>query len=568
MMKRAVVAFLFFVLPVVGLADERILSFASDISIFVDGGMRVRETIRVRAEGVNIRRGIFRDFPTDYRDRIGNRYRVGFDVLGVTRDGRPESYRRESMSNGVRIYIGDANVFLAAGEYEYELTYRTTRQLGFFEDHDELYWNVTGNGWDFPIDQASARVELPAPVPVNALTIEGYVGPTGSTDRSVNTEIGGQGIVTIAAARPLGAREGLTLVATWPKGLIPEPTAAQRTARFFGDNLGLLVALVAFVSAFVYLLHAWRKVGRDPAPGVIFPHYVPPDGISPAAMRYITRMGYDKKAFTAAVLSMAVKGYLEIKESKKKYTLSRTHRGKGELTKAEKVLYDKLFSAGDEVLLKNENHAVLGKAMRAHGKVLDRSYNRVYFNRNLPFILPAILILGLGFAIVFMFAQATVPAVLVMIPAALTIVVFFFLLRAPTTAGRKLLDQIEGFRMYLDIAEKDDLELRHPPEKTPQLFEAYLPYALALGVEQSWAEQFADVFAQLEERTGAPYQPGWYQGRWQSSGYGGSVRGMNAMTSSLGSAISSASTPPGSSSGSGGGGSSGGGGGGGGGGGW
>jgi uncharacterized protein (TIGR04222 family) len=285
-------------------------------------------------------------------------------------------------------------------------------------------------------------------------------------------------------------------------------------------------------------------------------------------MRYITRMGYDKKAFTAAVLSMAVKGYLEIKESKKKYTLSRTHRGKGELTKAEKVLYDKLFSAGDEVLLKNENHAVLGKAMRAHGKVLDRSYNRVYFNRNLPFILPAILILGLGFAIVFMFAQATVPAVLVMIPAALTIVVFFFLLRAPTTAGRKLLDQIEGFRMYLDIAEKDDLELRHPPEKTPQLFEAYLPYALALGVEQSWAEQFADVFAQLEERTGAPYQPGWYQGRWQSSGYGGSVRGMNAMTSSLGSAISSASTPPGSSSGSGGGGSSGGGGGGGGGGGW
>jgi uncharacterized protein (TIGR04222 family) len=503
MMKRAVVAFLFFVLPVVGLADERILSFASDISIFVDGGMRVRETIRVRAEGVNIRRGIFRDFPTDYRDRIGNRYRVGFDVLGVTRDGRPESYRRESMSNGVRIYIGDANVFLAAGEYEYELTYRTTRQLGFFEDHDELYWNVTGNGWDFPIDQASARVELPAPVPVNALTIEGYVGPTGSTDRSVNTEIGGQGVVTIAAARPLGAREGLTLVATWPKGLIPEPTAAQRTARFFGDNLGLLVALVAFVSAFVYLLHAWRKVGRDPAPGVIFPHYVPPDGISPAAMRYITRMGYDKKAFTAAVLSMAVKGYLEIKESKKKYTLSRTHRGKGELTKAEKVLYDKLFSAGDEVLLKNENHAVLGKAMRAHGKVLDRSYNRVYFNRNLPFILPAILILGLGFAIVFMFAQATVPAVLVMIPAALTIVVFFFLLRAPTTAGRKLLDQIEGFRMYLDVAEKDDLELRHPPEKTPQLFEAYLPYALALGVEQSWAEQFADVFAQLEERTGA-----------------------------------------------------------------
>jgi uncharacterized protein (TIGR04222 family) len=549
-------------------ADERILSFASDISVFVDGGMRVRETIRVRAEANAIRRGIFRDFPTDYRDRIGNRYRVGFEVIAVARDGAPEPYRLQAMDNGVRVYIGDANVFLAPGDYTYELSYRTTRQLGFFEDHDELYWNVTGNGWDFPIDRASARVELPAPVPPSELTIEGYVGPFGSTDRAVNVEFAGAGVVAISSARPLLAREGLTLVATWPKGVIPAPTRMQRASDFFADNIALLIALVAYAGAFAYLLRAWHRVGRDPVPGVIFPHYEPPAGLAPAAVRYITRMGYDNKAFTAGILSLAVKGHVEIEESKKKYTLTATRRGAEPLTRAEKALHDVLFSAGDSILLQNENHAILRKAMRAHAKVLDRSYNRIYFKRNLSVVLPAVLILGLGFAIVFLSAQVTVPAVLILIPAALTIIVFVFLMRAPTASGRKLLDQIEGFRMYLDVAEKDELESRHPPEKTPRLFEAYLPYALALGVEQSWAEQFAAVFKDLEERTGAPYQPRWYHGHWRSNGFGGSVRGINAMTSSLGSAISSASTPPGSSSGSGGGGSSGGGGGGGGGGGW
>jgi len=142
--------------------------------------------------------------------------------------------------------------------------------------------------------------------------------------------------------------------------------------------------------------------------------------------------------------------------------------------------------------------------------------------------------------------------------------IFYHLIKAPTLYGQKIMDQIEGFKLYLSVAEKEGLNMRNPPEKNPELFEKYLPFALALDVENAWSEQFAKVLAQAQTQHG--YTPAWYSGRrWHTHGATG-------LASSLGSAfsstISSSSSPPGSSSGSGGGGSSGGGGGGGGGGGW
>ncbi|HJT97712.1 MAG TPA: DUF2207 domain-containing protein, partial [Rhodanobacteraceae bacterium] len=141
-------------------ADERILDFHSDITIAPDAGMDVAETIRVRAEGNQIRHGIYRDFPTDYRDDLGNRVHVAFEPATLTRDGSDEPFHTEGQDNGIRVYFGSESTLLPPGEYTYVLRYRTTRQLGFFADHDELYWNVTGNGWDFPIDAASATVAL------------------------------------------------------------------------------------------------------------------------------------------------------------------------------------------------------------------------------------------------------------------------------------------------------------------------------------------------------------------------------------------------------------------------
>ena len=143
-------------------ATERILDFRSDIQVQPDSSLVVHETIRVLSEGRSIRHGIFREFPTTYMDKAGNRYIVGFDLVDVRRDGQTETYMQQPMSNGVRIRIGNSSTELAPGEYTYELTYRAKRELGYFAGFDELYWNVTGIGWLFPIDKASA-MRRPAP---------------------------------------------------------------------------------------------------------------------------------------------------------------------------------------------------------------------------------------------------------------------------------------------------------------------------------------------------------------------------------------------------------------------
>jgi len=140
--RRLALALLVCALPAAG--QERVLDFHSDIRIATDGSLGVTETIAVQAEGREIRRGILRDFPTVYRDRAGAKVQVPIEVQGVTRDGRREPWSLERLANGVRIRIGSAQVFLPRGPHEYRITYRTARQLGFFETHDELFWNVNG----------------------------------------------------------------------------------------------------------------------------------------------------------------------------------------------------------------------------------------------------------------------------------------------------------------------------------------------------------------------------------------------------------------------------------------
>ena len=162
---------------------ERILDYHSDIDVGENGEMHVRETIRVYSMGQQIRHGIYRDFPTHYRDRIGNAYVVGFHFLGALRDGAQETWRVEDVSNGERVYLGNSNAMLPPGTHLYELNYSTDRQLGFFGDHDELFWNATGNGWAFPIDSASANVRLPEKIPADDVKLSGYTGRQGSLDQ-------------------------------------------------------------------------------------------------------------------------------------------------------------------------------------------------------------------------------------------------------------------------------------------------------------------------------------------------------------------------------------------------
>lgn len=549
-------------------ADERIYSFHSDIEVQADGWIEVTESITVEAQGDRIRRGIYRDLYTEYRDKFGNDHVCAIEPLSVLRNERPEDFHTVDIERGIRAYFGHRDRLLAHGTHTYSFRYRASRMLGFFDDHDELYWNVTGFDWAFPIDKASATVRFAFDLSRGDVGFEAYTGPFGSTAKEYEARVDADGAVSFEAREPLSAVNGLTIVVTWPKGHVEEPTRLDRFGWLIDDNRNLLVALAGFVLLLIYYVPVWRGHGRDPEEGVIVPRYEPPEGFSPASLRYIRQMYYDDKVLTAAVVNLAVKGYLRINKQGGRHSLTRLDPGPSAppLAAGERELYDALFGQARAIGLAAENHTVLGRAKSAHRKSLTADYKHKYFQTNAYLNLPGIVIVIGTTLVALNVGKGPTPFVLgVIVLMFLAMALFAIIMKRPTLRGRKLLDEMLGFKDYLEIAEKDELNLRNPPEKTPQLFEAYLPYALALGVDQEWSEKFAAVLAAVRGPDGAGYQPGWYNGRWKSSSLRSSTK---SLSRGLQSAISSSVSPPGSSSGSGGGGFSGGGGGGGGGGGW
>jgi uncharacterized membrane protein YgcG len=619
---------------------EQIVDYHSDVQVSAEGTLRVQETIRVVSAGDQIRHGIYRDFPTRYSDRLGNRYSVGFDLVGAARDGEPEQTRIENRSNGVRIYLGRSDYFLPPGEHTYTITYTTDRQLGFFSDHDELFWNVTGNGWIFPIEHASATVHLPGNISANEVRLGGYTGPQGSMAQELTYSAEPNNAFDFATTRPLGSHEGLTILLMWPKGLIQPPTAQQKLAYFLHDNNDAEIGAGGLGAIFLYYLIVWAAVGQDPKKGTIVALYEPPSGFSPAATRYLARMGYDNKAFACAIVDMAVKGYLKIEEPDGTYSLQRLRSDVSDLTPEEKAAANILFEESESVWLHNENHTKIAAAIAAVKKSLKAAELKTYFVTNSVYMIPAALIsLGVivwmasvhgspalaivGFMCVWLtgwsvavaglviasahawrasfegghstggLAAKAMGTTLVAIPfagfevmglamlsgatsifVALTLIgavalhiVFHFLLKAPTRAGRTVLDKIDGFKMFLGSVEGEQIRRAMEPQKTPEVFEKFLPYAMALGVEKAWAEKFSGVIDRAGQTPGSDssgYSPVWYSGPgWNSFGAAGFA---SSLSSSFSSAISSSSAAPGSSGGGSGG--SGGGGGGGGGGGW
>ncbi|HEY6970498.1 MAG TPA: DUF2207 domain-containing protein [Candidatus Angelobacter sp.] len=623
-------------------ADERILSFDSHITLHADGTMLVRETIQVRAAGEQINHGIYRDFPTRYKDRLGNRVTVMFEVGDVQRDGHAEPYHTESISNGVRVYFGDKDVLVSHGIHTYVLTYETNRQLGFFPDHDELYWNVTGNGWIFPIDVATATVVLPPQITF-ITGVNGYAGREGERGKDVRASRDSEGNPHFRAEN-LGPKEGLTIAVTWPKGLIAEPTRAQKIKWFLSDNRSALIGIIGLLVVLAYYAVVWAEVGRDPKAGTIVPLYEPPDNMSPASMRYLERMGFDDKTFTSAILGLAAKKHLTIEQMKSgTYRLIEKSDANhaAPLSSDERMLKERLFEDGETLALSSDHSAVMRKAQQALSTALHTGMEKTYFVTNSRYVWPGIaLTIASALAVIFssggpspsgqlavaifmtvwlsgwsvgvaallhavvrawksaraskavggvsavgitlfsipfvlgeifgicMLAWALSPVGMLMILLLLGAnVLFHHLLKAPTLAGRQLMDRVDGFKMFLSAVDGQRMNTMMPVGQTPELFERFLPYALALGVEQAWAEQFSHVLATVGApgHESATYSPSWYSGGFIGSSPAAFA---SSFSSAFSSAVSSASTPPGSSSGGGGGGSSGGGGGGGGGGGW
>lgn len=616
-------------------ARERITSFNADIQIQADANILVTESIDVIAENSQIRHGIYREIPTILprsKDEgfLGSlaRYEMPFEFLGAERDGHQEDYHTRRMNNGWRYYLGNSSSFVSPGPHHYVFRYRMGRALGFFKDHDELYWNVNGNGWSFPIDAVSADVSLPTPAPI---TVEAYTGPQGSQGRDYKAEDLGQGKAHFESTRPFSPGEGLTLVAGFPKGLVRESDSG------FWQDWGLVIlAVFSLGISFAWLLWAWVQYGQDPEPRPLVPLFYPPRELSPAVMRHADERP-DDSAFAATLLSLAVLGRIKIEKGKKsdQWLLSPVDRSESGLDSTQKAAMG-LFIPGIGNLRDTAREADLGafrSAKISHDSAMEASYKSgtaFNFVKLLPAMallmlsstaiamsgpsiqnIPAPLMAGIayllnlilwggiglfitslrlgrlgingaqlagGFFLAFFGGTASAflawqfyieGAPLLVLHAYFSsalLAVFTMLMPQPSKDHVRLRDEIAGFTHYLGTAEKDRLEKLNPPKETPQLFERYLPYALALGVANEWNARFEKMLEVAAKDPGTyglcPYLPYNSFGR---SGFGS----FSDFGSSFSSSISSASAPPSSSGGGGGGGgSSGGGGGGGGGGGW
>lgn len=564
---RLLVVWLVFLVapPVMAQEAERITRFDVAIDVERDGDIVVTETIGVVSQGYEIRRGIYRDLPRFYL-KDATKYPYAYDVVRVERDGRREPYAVEKEGNAFRIRIGDEDKFLDAGQHAYVIAYAVKNQVRYFDGHDEVYWNATGNFWAFPIEHAEARIRLPGGA--SATKVAGYTGGEGETGKDYRYAFI-DGAHDFVATRPLGAREGMTVAVAFSKGVVDPPSPADARGEWWVRNLSLLLlgGAAGLISLFYGLI--WTRFGRDPAKGPVFPRYAAPDGYSPAAVHHVYNRGVaGNDAFIASIFNLAVHKRLKIDADKERKT-TLTRLAEGSVPGPEdRALETDLFASGDTLTFGGDYNATVTKAHQNFQRRIGAAYGAPYFKWNTGFLLFAV-ILTVGAVIAaanLVVEWTTLHTAGVAILGAMAIAASYFL-PAATEKGQAIRTEIEGFKLYLKTAEQLQLNAAQvgsdaPPPMTVERYERFLPYAVALGVEKPWTEHFE----RLMPREAAEYRPAWSSGRY---GGGRSLSGVNsALVSSLASGVSASLPKSASSSGSGGGGSSGGGGGGGGGGGW
>ncbi len=549
-------------------AAEQINSYDVNIVVEKDGDILVTETIDVTSEGNQIRRGIFRDLPRFFEEdgvRFPNRY----DIKRIRRDGRKEKYDVSQINNAVRWRIGDPDVYLDDGRHVYEIAYSVKNQIRYFDNWDELYWNAIGQYWAFPIERA--RIEITFPDGANPFDINAYTGGYGETGRNTRYRLNGD-VHVFETTRPLRNREGVTVSISVDKGVIDPPSSGDKFAKWWSVNGSLVVLILAAIGVSGFHYNAWRKVGVDPPKGPVFPQYEPPANYSPAGVHYIYNRqlkGHD--ALIASLVNLGVNKWIKIDPvDKKKTTLTRIDEDGAALSvfPAERLFLKKLLSRGSSRTIGGKTDTTFTKAYRSFQSNVSRRFGSEYFKWNFGYIALAVG-MSIGAVVLAGVIAATWTQWHFAGVAALVIVnvIFAYLLPAPTEKGQATRTAIEGFKLYLEKAEKLHLNSAEvgagpPPVLTVERYERFLPYAIALGVEKPWTKHFEKTLP----REASAYDPYWSSGRMHGHR---SLHSMNsALVSSMSSGVSAALPQSSSSSGSGGGGFSGGGGGGGGGGGW
>ncbi len=550
---------------------ERINSFHTDLTVAADGQLTVTEEISIHAEGEEFKRGIVRKLPLLFEDHNGKEHHVQYELTAVEVFGATSPYHIATEGDDFVLYVGSEGNFLQPGDYPYRITYTTKGQVGFFPDYDEIYWNVNGNGWAFAVDSISAVIHLPPTAQVKQTAC--YTGSYGSTETACSDSIIDTHTVSFRG-RAMDYYEGLTVAVGFPKGVVAEPPPPTFWERFAVPLVGGIITLLLLL----YYFLTWFRFGRDPDMPTVIPLFEPPDALSPASVGMVMEGGFDNDLITPAMISLAVKGHVRIDEKKEEmllglitketYTIVKLKGGSG-LPMEEQELLNRMFGSGQmsyeitgtyDPSVQSMASAFRGTLKSQWDSFLNKGNNGRFWW--IPIL--SVIVCGISLVVLHNSYWGDNDAVYIIAFVVANLILFLiyrYLIKRPSEEKQALRARLFGFKMYLGAAEEKQLQHFNPPTMTPEVFEKYLPYAIAFKVEKIWGDRFQSMISR------ALVDP-----NYRSSWYGGSIMNYgsfsHSMSSSLSSSVNSSSTPPSKSGGSGGGGSSGGGGGGGGGGGW
>jgi len=525
-----------------------------------DSSLDVTETIEVQFIGSW--NGIFRTIPVEYPGPGGFNYSLFLTDASATESGTPLKTEKSRQGSNLefKIYVPGAT----DSRHTVSLHYRVRNGLRYFDDHDELYWNVTGTDWTVPLGGASAHVVLSAGV--TGVRAAQYTGAYGSRAQDAQVEILGSN-VTARTTRPLAYREGLTLAIAWDKGFVTAPTQTQLLTQFLSSNWPLFTPLLACV--FMYWL--WYQRGRDPDVGSIAVQYEPPYGLTPGEVGSLVDDAADMRDITASIVDLAVHGYLDIEERKTEhmmglyssqdfaFILKKKPTEWKEAKPHELLLLAGLFSNGarDYVELselENRFYKNLPAIRRAlFNSLVERGYyahrpdevRQLYIGGG---VVAGVLLFGMGQYAAQRLGMQPLPFIIAAALTAAVVCGFGWIMPARTIAGARARLGGLGFEEFLGRVEADHMK-RMP--QTPETFEKYLPFAMALGVEKKWVTAFDGVFKE---------PPSWYHAppgtTFRPMYFANSLSNMSART---GQVLASAPRSSSGSSGFGGGGHSGGG---------
>ncbi|OGZ33896.1 MAG: hypothetical protein A2Y98_03460 [Candidatus Portnoybacteria bacterium RBG_19FT_COMBO_36_7] len=502
-----ITVFILFFVTAPASAQEKIDDFDVEIRINFDASIEVKEQINWDFDNLPGKHGIFRDIPIKYRARGGN-FNLRISDISVSDDnGVPYPYSISYPGNNIELKIGDANK-LVSGQKIYVINYRINRAINYFSDHDELYWNATGNEFQVPIEKSSAKIILPQKIKAGQIQKACFSGALGSTIScsSITSEDAPDiDSVSFEQIYELEPNHGLSIVVGWPKGIIEKPSAWQNIFYIVQDNWILVLPLIVFI----IMTYLWWTRGRDPkGRGTIIAQYDTPDNLTPAQIGTLIDEKADTKDISSEIVYLATKGYLKITRTENKgiifkhedYLLEKLKESDG-LAEHEKKLMEALFVLGAKTKKLSE---LKNKFYKDIPDIKDKIFASLVAGGYFPekpskirgkYILLGGLILFAATLLAGLLGSAFGGlAIASLIASGIIVLIFGLVMPVKTKKGVDAKENILGLKLYMEVAEKDRIKFHNAPQKNPEHFEKLLPYAMVLGVEKEWAEKFKDIY--------------------------------------------------------------------------